>query len=195
MSAKSNATGGLFSGQPSKTTGLGSQLFGAANEEPSGEDGEDASEPPLSDSESSSEESDESESEKSSSSLLQAPTSELSTSSPWRSSLAYTPAIYLSTVSEYLPPPKKANVIIDDGLGPERSGKSRKGGKNDDSKDNAGWDNAMEGYENSLDIDHVFERFVRRVEYEGEQCVRYVRNFQLVYALLLIYMSVELVLT
>ena len=34
-----------------------------------------------------------------------------------------------------------------------------------------GW--AMEGYENSMDVDHAFERFSKRVSYEGEQCLRY----------------------
>ena len=38
------------------------------------------------------------------------------------------------------------------------------------------WNAAMEGYENSLDVDQVFERFVRRVSYEGEQCIRCVSN-------------------
>ena len=33
---------------------------------------------------------------------------------------------------------------------------------------------AKETYEDSLEVDHVFERFTKRVGYEGEQCVRLV---------------------
>ena len=43
----------------------------------------------------------------------------------------------------------------------------------EDDKDKSGWDTAMEGYENSMDVDHVFERFARRVGREGAQCIRY----------------------
>ena len=84
--------------------------------------------------------------------------------SPWTAAPAYSP-LYLSTVSEYLPSPPKvklpagATADIDDG------DKASKG------KDGGGW--AMEGYENSMDVDHAFERFSKRVSYEGEQCLRY----------------------
>ncbi|TFK91739.1 hypothetical protein K466DRAFT_582559 [Polyporus arcularius HHB13444] len=84
--------------------------------------------------------------------------------SPWTAAPAYSP-LYLSTVPEYLPPPPKvkvpagaAVVDVDDD----------KGAKD---KDSGSW--AMEGYENSIDVDHAFERFSKRVSYEGEQCLRY----------------------
>jgi len=74
----------------------------------------------------------------------------------WRDMPSY-PPVYMSTVSEYLPPePKvKANAKVDDGLG---DGK-KKGGS--------------EAYENSMHVDEVFSRFTKRVECEGEQCIRW----------------------
>ena len=53
---------------------------------------------------------------------------------------------------------------------------AKKAGKKEDEKDSKEgneWNAAMEGYENSLEVDHVFERFAKRVGYEGEQCIRY----------------------
>lgn len=41
--------------------------------------------------------------------------------------------------------------------------------KEKDSKD-ISW--AFEPYENSLKVDHVFERFTKRVAHEGEQIIR-----------------------
>ncbi|KAI0741491.1 programmed cell death protein 2, partial [Daedaleopsis nitida] len=83
--------------------------------------------------------------------------------SPWKAAPAYSP-LYLSTVSEYLPPPPKvklpAGVTVD--LDDDKVSKDKDGG---------GW--AKEGYENSMDVDHAFERFSKRVSYEGEQCLRY----------------------
>lgn len=75
----------------------------------------------------------------------------------WEDMPSY-PPVYLSTVGEYLPPePKtKANIQVDDGLG--------------DSKTKGG----LEAYENSMHVDEVFSRFTKRVECEGEQCVRWV---------------------
>jgi pre-rRNA-processing protein TSR4 len=71
-------------------------------------------------------------------------------------------ALYLSTCSEYLPPASKSKlpsgVKVEDQ--DERSG----------GKDSGGF--APEGYENSLDTDHVFDRFSSRVAHEPEQCVR-----------------------
>jgi pre-rRNA-processing protein TSR4 len=83
--------------------------------------------------------------------------------SPWQNAPTY-PPLYLSTVAEYLPPQSKArlpkDVTIDD-LGDE------------DKKDkDVSW--AKETYEDSLEVDQVFERFMKRVGYEGEQCVRLV---------------------
>ncbi|KAF5313550.1 hypothetical protein D9619_013745 [Psilocybe cf. subviscida] len=59
---------------------------------------------------------------------------------------------YLSTTSE--------NALVDDD-----KGKKGKGGDGVES-----W--AKEAYENSIDVDQVFERFMKRVGYEGEQCVQ-----------------------
>ena len=83
--------------------------------------------------------------------------------SPWQNAPTY-PSLYLSTVAEYLPPQSKARlpkgVTVDD-LGDE------------DKKDkDISW--AKETYEDSLEVDQVFERFMKRVGYEGEQCVRLV---------------------
>lgn len=78
----------------------------------------------------------------------------------WKDMPTY-PPLYLSTISEYLPPePKaKANIGVDDGLGDCKA----KGGS--------------EAYENSLNVDEVFSRFIKRVGCEGEQCIRWV-NFE-----------------
>lgn len=83
--------------------------------------------------------------------------------SDWASAPAYD-ALYLSTVAEYLPSDPKPKIppsaqVNDDDV---ESGKSK----------DSSW--APEGYENSLDVDHAFERFSKRVSYEGEQCLRYV---------------------
>ena len=66
------------------------------------------------------------------------------------------PPLYMSTVGEYLSPEPKAkgNIKVDDGLG---DGKTRGG---------------LEAYENSMNVDEVFSRFTKRVECEGEQCIR-----------------------
>jgi hypothetical protein len=41
-------------------------------------------------------------------------------------------------------------------------------------KQHVSW--ATETYENSLPMDHVFERFTKRVGYEAKQCVRFATN-------------------
>lgn len=68
------------------------------------------------------------------------------------------PPLYLSTISEYLPPEPKAkgNVNVDDRLG---DGKPKGG---------------LEAYENSMNLDEIFSRFAKRVECEGKQSVRWV---------------------
>ena len=70
------------------------------------------------------------------------------------------PPLYLSTISEYLPPAPRANANakVDDGLG---DGKTKGG---------------LEAYENSMDVDEVFSKFTERVECEGGQCVRWVHR-------------------
>ncbi|KAI9068304.1 hypothetical protein FKP32DRAFT_168245 [Trametes sanguinea] len=84
--------------------------------------------------------------------------------SPWKAAPAY-PPLYLSTVAEYLPPPPKVKVPVGATVDPDddRAPKGKDGGSQ--------WD--FEGYENSIDVDQAFERFSRRVSYEGEQCLRY----------------------
>ncbi len=78
--------------------------------------------------------------------------------SPWKAAPAYSP-LYLSTASEYLPPQPKLKV----------SAQVSEPGSEDGGKD-ISW--AFEPYENSLEVDQVFERFTKRVGYEGEQCIR-----------------------
>jgi len=79
--------------------------------------------------------------------------------SPWRTAPAY-PPIYLSTEEEYLPvealhkPPKDVKVEEVDSVG--------------------GVSCTTETYEDSMELDHVFEKFAKRVDCRGEQCVRYV---------------------
>lgn len=75
----------------------------------------------------------------------------------WKDMPSY-PPLYMSTISEYLPPePKaKANIKVDDGLG---DGKTKGG---------------LEAYENSMNVDEAFARFTKRVECEGAQCIRWV---------------------
>ena len=84
--------------------------------------------------------------------------------SPWASAPSY-PPLYLSTTSEFLPPPPKAKLS---------PGTQVQDPADDEGKEgkNASW--AFEAYENSLEVDQVFARFTKRVGYEGEQCVRYV---------------------
>jgi pre-rRNA-processing protein TSR4 len=79
--------------------------------------------------------------------------------SPWASTPSY-PPLYLSTVQEYLPPPPQSKFSLDSCL--------------QDSKGSKHWE--LETYENSLNVDNVFERFAKRVGYEGAQCVRYVKS-------------------
>lgn len=95
--------------------------------------------------------------------LLTALAATLISESAWKSAPSYSP-LYLSTTSEYIPPPQKPKlpkgVQVEDLDG-------------DDKKDtDMTW--AKETYEDSLEVDHVFERFMNRVKHEGEQCVRFV---------------------
>jgi pre-rRNA-processing protein TSR4 len=102
----------------------------------------------------------ESDSSSSQESLLTAMASATLGDSEWKSAPSY-PPLYLSTASEYLPPqpkPPQGAHVTDPA---EDNGKG--------SKDTS-W--MSEAYEDSLEMDHVFGRFVNRVAYEGEQCVR-----------------------
>ncbi|KAJ4492658.1 programmed cell death protein 2 [Lentinula edodes] len=97
--------------------------------------------------------------------LLIAMTNATLSESPWAAASAYLPPLYLSTASEYLPPKPKAKVPF----GAQVSELAVEEGGKDIS-----W--AFEPYENSLEVDQVFERFIKRVGYEGEQCIRYELN-------------------
>ena len=112
-------------------------------------------------------ESEASESSTSSESLIVAMTSMDIGPSPWVSAPSYSP-LYLSTTSEYLPPPPKNKLPP----GTQVQDPADEEGKEE--RKNASW--AFEAYENSLEVDHVFDRFTKRVGYEGEQCVRYVHH-------------------
>ena len=152
---------------PASPFGLGAQIFGSqtvSSDQSTAEDGKE--EGPKE------EEDSDSESIASEESLItaMASTSLNDADSPWRASPAY-PSLYLSTASEYLPAqPKTGNatkISADAGMGDEKDGL-------------ATW--ASEAYENSLEVDHVFDRFSKRVSFEGEQCIRYaksVRHFDL----------------
>ena len=85
--------------------------------------------------------------------------------SPWRKAPSY-PTLYLSTVGEYLPPQAKPKI-------PKGIQVSELG---DDEKKDKGVSWATETYENSMEMDHVFERFTKRIGYEGKQCVRSATN-------------------
>lgn len=137
------------------TFGLGDQIFGdpaiGITDQPDQDhnDGSDAE----SDDSSSSEDS-----------LITALTSTRVADSFWVAAPSY-PAVYLSTLSEYVPQPSKAkapaNARIEEPV--EANGKTGK---------DSIW--ASETYENSLEIDDVFDRFTKRVESTGEQCLRWV---------------------
>jgi pre-rRNA-processing protein TSR4 len=173
MSANSSSNGGLFGNASfgASTGGIGTQLFGTPQTEPLGPEAdtaedETATNPPESDidedeHEGEGEDGDDSASEASEVIALAA------TPSVWRGDAipAYTPPQYLSTDVEYIPAPAK----------PVSTAKTEDGGAKDSETEK--WNAAMEGYENSMDLDHVFERFVKRVGYEGGQCIRYVPVF------------------
>ncbi|PPQ94626.1 hypothetical protein CVT25_009357 [Psilocybe cyanescens] len=142
------------------TFGLGAHIFGAptsevgsavANEDDAREEQTEDADNSESDSGSSDEES-----------LLTAMAKATISESPWRSAPSY-PPIYLSTVAEYLPPPPKPRLP---------QGVKVEDLEDDDRKEkDVNW--AKETYEDSLEVDQVFERFMKRVGHEGEQCVRY----------------------
>jgi len=138
-------------GAPNPTPfGLGAQIFGSA---------------PAASSPAEAEDDDDAESDTSSSDeeLLTALAATTLEESPWRSAPSY-PPLYLSTCSEYLPGQPKLKLppgvqVVDPLDDPGKGGKD------------VSW--ISEAYENSLDVDQVFERFTKRVGYEGDQCVRY----------------------
>ncbi|KAH7890676.1 programmed cell death protein 2 [Phlebopus sp. FC_14] len=83
--------------------------------------------------------------------------------SAWAAAPSY-PSVYLSTVSEYIPQPPTAKIPSSARV----EDPAEDGGKMDKS---ATW--ALEAYENSLEVDNVFDRFTKRVGHTGEQCLRY----------------------
>ena len=140
--------------------GLGSQIFGGSTEEvepipPEPEFEDDDSDSDIQDDSEDSMDSVDEEAEELADAL--AKTSLNDVNAVWKEMPAH-PPLYLSTISEYLPPVSKAkaNIKVDDGLGDCKT-KGR-----------------PESYENSLNVDEVFSRFIKRVECEGEQCIRWV---------------------
>jgi pre-rRNA-processing protein TSR4 len=102
-----------------------------------------------------------SDSDTSSDSLLTALAATTVSESPWKAAPMF-PPLYLSTASEYLPPPPKVKApttaeVLDE---------------HDDGKKTKDTSWMSEAYEDSLEVDQVFERFTKRVGNEGEQCVR-----------------------
>ncbi|KAJ7695124.1 programmed cell death protein 2 [Mycena rosella] len=131
--------------------GLGAQIFGDAAPA--------ASSPVQEEDETSDVESDNTSSDEELLTALAVTTLE---ESPWKSAPSY-PPLYLSTCSEYLPAQPK--VKLPPGVQVVDPLDDPKGAKD------VSW--IAEAYENSLDVDQVFERFTKRVGYEGDQCVRY----------------------
>ena len=161
--------------------GLGTAIFGQPEpEEPKGEDEAGHTESNKADGEAS-DDSDSDEQDEDDSLVTAMATASLD-SSAWASVPAYD-VLYLSTIAEYLPPapkpkiPKEVQINEDD---IEAEGRSK----------DATW--ASEGYENSLDIDHAFERFSKRVACEGEQCLRYAVIFHIASTALIITYRYEL---
>jgi pre-rRNA-processing protein TSR4 len=136
--------------------GLGTQIFGDLLTEAVTSKPDEAGEASDADSEASA-------SSVSDESLIVAMASTTIGPSPWASAPSY-PPLYLSTTSEFLPARPKVKIP----QVPDLAG--------DDNKDDRSASWAFEAYENSLEVDHVFDRFTKRVGYEGEQCVRYVLN-------------------
>jgi pre-rRNA-processing protein TSR4 len=131
---------------PRRESGLGKQIFGDTLAGPAlSSDAEDGHSEPESAPFESSEDA----------SLTIALTASTINTAPWAIGPSY-PAVYLSTVQEYLPPPPRSKAPLDPYI-------------HDSAKGN---DWASEAFENSLDVDTVFERFAARVSHEGEQCVR-----------------------
>ena len=169
--AQSNPFSGKQTGAPGAfgAFGLGDQLFGNAAPPASKESSDVApAEPepvaPKPEQEDSSE--DDSDDEGSSTeSLVEALASTRISTSPWNSAPSY-PAYYLSTTSEYAPSAKETAPLeaVETVTQPPVAGTGA--GAGGDS-----W--TAEAYENSMNVDQVFERFTRRVGWEGEQCVRY----------------------
>lgn len=134
--------------------GLGTQIF--IDSSPA------ANPPPEEPAEISDAESEASASSTSDESLIVAMASATIGPSPWVSTPSY-PPVYLSTTPEYIPPPKTK-------LSPGPQVQDPGDDDGNQKRKNASW--TFEEYENSLEVDYVFDRFTKRIAYEGEQCVR-----------------------
>lgn len=137
--------------------GLGSQIFGTT---PAQTNVTIEAQPIHNESDSDSDSSSSSEDDEIDEDLAKAlESTKLDDSSIWNSTPSYAP-LYLSSISEYIPPPPKEKAIhVDDGLD-DRDRKNQKSMS------------VLEAYENSMNLDEVFSRFSKRVSYEGEQCIR-----------------------
>ncbi|PIL25052.1 hypothetical protein GSI_12941 [Ganoderma sinense ZZ0214-1] len=146
---------------------LGSQIFGNPSLDSSAESSllDSQTECPNSDGSlpASSESEDEDSEDENDDALAAAVQSTSLEDTPWKDAPGY-PPLYLSTVSEYLSVPPK--VKMPPGATADMDGDR-------DSKENGGGGWGIEGYEHSMQVDHAFERFSKRVSYEGEQCLRY----------------------
>ncbi|KAL0574246.1 hypothetical protein V5O48_007717 [Marasmius crinis-equi] len=91
-------------------------------------------------------------------SLVTAMASATVNESPWNAAPLY-PPLYLSTTAEYVPAAEKPKAV------PKVSSEG------DETDELGKW--VKETYENSLDVDQVFDKFAKRVASEGGQCIRY----------------------
>ncbi|TEB21844.1 hypothetical protein FA13DRAFT_1766586 [Coprinellus micaceus] len=135
--------------------GLGAQVFGDISPSP-------ASKSPAFGGPKGEDEDEDEDGSDSEGSLITAMAGTTISESVWKNAPSY-PALYLSTLSEYIPAKPKTALppgvqILD---------------PTDDGKDGKDTPSVSEPYENSLEIDEVFDKFSKRVEIESEQCVRY----------------------
>lgn len=152
----------LGANAPPNPFGLGSAIFGAESaSEPDQPEETETNPSDEHDDEADASDSEGEEDSESEGDLVTAMATTTLETSPWTSAPSY-PPLYLSTTSEYVPPAPKVNFATEE-VHEDDDDDGKKG------KD-ATW--TMEGYENSLEIDHAFERFSKRVGYEAEQCIR-----------------------
>ena len=146
--------------------GLGAQIFGDVSESSENEKSPDPTHPSQEEAEDDDgdddDDGDSDDGEAEDAELVTAMAATSLESSAWKATSAYS-SLYLDTVTEYLPPAPKPRLAP--GVQVDM--------KDDDKGDkDLSW--AMEGYENSLDVDHAFERFTKRIASEPEQCIRFV---------------------
>jgi pre-rRNA-processing protein TSR4 len=102
---------------------------------------------------------DDSASTSSASSVILALASVTLVDSLWQSAPSYPPQ-YLSTANEYIPTPNKASDELTEGIV-------------DDGRDTQeGHPGSSEKYENSMNTDHLFDKFNQRAAHWPQQCVR-----------------------